>query len=557
MPPLNPSDSPPEDKSIAPVPEAPSHDVLITPPAPQSVATTEQPPQPKKHKKHPILRVMLIFITLVIILILTLVGWIYARHISITFGSKNKDISILRGAVFEGDMSQFAPTMGSDDSTLYLNRQIFEGLVRFKDQTKITPWLATSWNNPDDTTWVFTLKQGVKFHTGNTMTAKDVVYSYNQLKQNSAYSYVFSTIKDVQALGDNQVKITTKTVDPVLINRLADMFIIDSTADGKADPVYGTGPYELKPGTTATKDQVNLVAFPDYHGGHIYTHEVQVRVYSDQDTTATALGFLKGNLNIIGFVPSGVAATAKTLRFHINSKDDPSVYMLQFNTQDKNSPLANLKIRQAIYQTIDVPSLLEAIGRSDTGTIADQVLSPLIPGYNPDIQRPPQDTNAAHQLVKDAGYANGATITLTVYSAAEDAGKEIARQLAAVGITVKLDVRSDVTQLAADQAAGKLEAAYFAEGSSIIDASDVFQALDGVVYKNSAAEALMQKADSTFDSTQRLEDLKQVSKILADDVAVVPLYTNRLQWITDKAYIMPQDELTNGFGVYLANVQMP
>lgn len=499
----------------------------------------------------------MLVIALLTVFVLSLAAWIYTRHLNITFGSNNKDVGIIRAAVFEGDLSQFAPTMGNDDATLYLNRQMFEGLVRFEDQTKITPWLATSWSNPDDMTWIFKLKQGVKFHTGNIMTAKDVVYSYNQIKQNSAYSYVFSTIKDVQAMGDYQVKIITKTVDPVLINRLADMFIIDSTAAGKADPVYGTGPYQIKPGTTALKDQINLIAFPDYHGGHVYTHELQVHVYSGQDSANTALGFLRGSLNLIGFVPAGVVSTAKTLRFHINSKDDPSVYMLQLNTQKKDSPLANLKIRQAIYQAIDVPSLLEAIGRSDTGTIANQVLSPLIPGYNPDIQRPAQNIDAARQLVKEAGYSSGAAITLSVYSAAADAGKEIARQLAAIGINVKLDVRDDVSQLAADQTAGKLEATYFAEGSSIVDASDVFGALVGDAYKNPAAEALMQKADNTFNSVQRLNDLKQVSQILATDVAVVPLYTNRLQWVTDKAYVMPQDELTNGFGVYLSKVQMP
>lgn len=557
MPPSNPSSSKPPSGHL---PETdPVQLNTVSDPVQATPVSTEMLPVPyKKHKKHLILRTFLIIAALIVFVIVSLFAWIYLRHVNITFGSNNKDVGIIRAAVFEGDMSQFAPKLGSDDPTLYLNRQIFEGLVRFEDQTKITPWLATSWNNPDDMTWIFTLKQNVKFHTGNTMTAKDVVYSFDQLKQNSNYGYVFSTIKSVEAVGDDKVKITTKTPDPILINRLADMFIIDSTADGKADPIYGTGPYLLKPGTTATKNQINLVAFPDYHGGHIYTREVQVNVYSGEDTAGTALGFLKGNLNLIGFVPSGVVSTAKTLRFNINSKDDPSVYMIQFNTLKKGSPLANLKIRQAIYQTVDVPTLLDAIGRSDTGTISKQVIPPLIPGYNPDITRPNHDLDAARQLVKDAGYPNGTSFTLSVYSAAQDAGKEIARQLGQVGITVKLDVRDDVTQIAADQAAGKLEASYFAEGSSIVDASDVFQTVaDGHNYANSAINSLMKQADSTFNPAQRLDDLKQVSKLLADDVAVVPLYTNRLQWITDKAYVMVQDELSNGFGVYLYKVQMP
>jgi ABC-type transport system substrate-binding protein len=120
-------------------------------------------------------------------------------------------------------------------------------------------------------------------------------------------------------------------------------------------------------------------------------------------------------------------------------------------------PLTNLKVRQAIARTIDVRALLKAIGRDKTGQVASQLLSPVIPGYNPDIMRPAINLDAARSLIKQAGYPNGAEITLTVFSAAKDVADEVTRQLGHIGLRVHVITRDDSDGLLTDANAGKFE----------------------------------------------------------------------------------------------------
>lgn len=542
----------PTDPSQPPNPSQP----VGQPPVQPSVPPNLLEPLPKPAKKHHWLRWLLIGLASTLIVIGLAVWWLlYFRHFN--FGHRGGDIGVVKAGIFEGTMNHFAPTMESDDATVYMNRQIFEGLVIYQDKTKISPNLVTGWTNPDDKTWIFSLKPNIKFHDGNIMTAKDVVYSYQQYKQNQNFGYVTETIASVDAIGDSQVKFTTKTVDPILLNRLVDMFIIDANANGKASPDYGTGAYQVKTGTTPTSSHIELAAFDSYHGGKPHARGVQVTVYNEDDQDAVTKAFILGKLNLVAFVPTAVVETAKSLHFQSGSRDDPSIYQLAMNTSKAGSPLAKLKVRQAILRTIDVPALLKAIGREQTGQQADQALASSIPGYNPAITRPGIDLTAARQLLKEAGYPNGTSITLTVFSAAKDAGSELARQLAQVGIKVNLNVRDDVDGIQADAAAGKLESFYYAEGTSLLDGSDVFTKMaQETNYHNPAVDKLQADASSTLNQVDHLNALKKISQIFADDIPSIPLYTNKNQWIMDRAYVMPEDTLVSGLGVYMWKVHL-
>lgn len=518
--------------------------------------TPEHKPQ-KKRSITVFLKWFLIVLCSLGILMGVFVWWLfYFRHFN--FGHKGGDIGLIKAGIFEGTLNQFAPALDSNDSTLYLNRQMFEGLVRFEDKTNITPLLATSWRNPDPKTWIFTLKDGVHFHTGNILEPKDVVYSYEQYKQNSSFDYVTATIKSVTAISNHEVKIVTTTVDPVLLNRLVDMFIVDSSANGKADPRYGTGPYEQKPHTTATASHIELSGFREYHLAPVHVKEIHVTVYPEDQLSQVTKDFLLGRLNIVGFVPSEVMDTAQSLNFKSGSKEDSSVYEIGFNTKKVGSPVQKLKVRQAIRDAIDVPMLLKAIGRDKTGTLANQVLTPDIPGYNPDIQNQTVNKEEARKLLAEAGYGQGAHITLTVFSAAEDAGREIARQLEEVGIMVDLDVRDDVAKLQQDLQNGQLEAFYYAETTSLLDGSDVLSKVAQTAnYDNPQFKENLTKSNGTLEAGKRLGYLEEASNLLVDDVVAVPLYSNKSLWIMDKAYDMPEDTLVSGLGVYIYKTTLP
>ena len=183
---------------------------------------------------------------------------------------------------------------------VFTDSQLFEGLVGYQDQIKIKPMLATSWSNPDDSTWVFNLRHNVKFHSGRTMTADDVKYSLDyavahQGDNGSATQLALaSSINSVKVLNPYQVQITTNGPDAVLLNRLAALYVVDSKAK-LGDPNAGTGPYMIKPGTIKPNaSALDLVAVNNYWGGHVYTRAVhfQEDATEDQMTKDAAAGKL-------------------------------------------------------------------------------------------------------------------------------------------------------------------------------------------------------------------------------------------------------------------------
>ena len=92
---------------------------------------------------------------------------------------------------------------------------------------KIGPALAKSWKTTDPNTWIFTLREDVKFSDGSKMTSDDVVFSILRAKQRTSdFKEYISTISGVEAVGDYSVKIITSKPNPILLNQLSNIFIM-------------------------------------------------------------------------------------------------------------------------------------------------------------------------------------------------------------------------------------------------------------------------------------------------------------------------------------------
>jgi peptide/nickel transport system substrate-binding protein len=510
----------------------------VTPPI------TEETTAPKKH--------WLIWGIIAVAVLAAITLSVWSVFFSKPEAAAKKDIPNLTYGVISGPLNSYFPnaSVGVDEYTF--NEQIFEGLVTYRDR-KIVPNLATSWTNPDTSTWVFNLKTGVKFHSGRTMTAADVKYSIEQVNGKPYGDLFASTIKSVEVTGANQVKIITDGPDPVLLNKLIFLFVVDSksTAPGTADA--GTGPYTLKPGSQNTENSADLIAFDQYQGGHVYTRELHFRVFGDDAAMTDALK--QGKVNLATFSDIAVSDSLKS-KYYTFYIDDPTVFSLIFNVRNHVGPLQKLKVRQAVYQAIDVNAFIKAIGAK--GTPANQIVVKDIPGYNPDIVRPAFDQTAAKKLLANAGYPNGLTLTFSYaenISLLQSVADEVKRQLAQVGITVKLeklsgDHRSDPYQ-------GKSEMYFTGYSSDLLDLSDAIATeFQGPNYDNPAVDTLMLDANKTFDPAKRLSVLKDASKTLMDDVAYAPIYSGVAPYLLDKSnYVMPVDIPATAYpGVYFWRV---
>jgi len=546
--PSTPVDSPPP--SPQPEPPTPTDTASNAVPAPPAAT----PPKPKGGSKK----------WLVVIILLLLVAAGAAGAYLILHKSKkpaqqatvtkNEIPVIVYGTTSDGPTGTFYPynLPNTEGNTPFdENQQIFEGLVQFTNAKQISPQLATGWTNPDDTTWIFTLAKNIKFHNGHIMTAKDVVFSLNNFRTTDTGKAFAITLDKVEAVDDYKVKITTKGPDPLLLNRLAFLYIIDSKGDKPGSTANGTGPYTLKPGTKPSVTEDQLVAFDNWHGGRPLTRAVTYKVYADEDTMIAALK--KGEINIAGdlFDQKNIDAVPTG---HTDLKfQDIGQSVLEMNVNKKNSPVANKLVRQALYAAIDPAGVLKA--RGVQGVVVNQIVPQDVPGYNPTIPTHVRDTAKAKALLKQAGYPNGVTIPYTVCTCnGKSVVNEIIKEAGEGGITLKA-IAYDIDQINTDVLAGKFDLWGYAWNTQLLDASDVFtSAFQGKVYTNPAIDAQIATANKTLDAAKRLGILQNISKDLMDDVAWIPLYSRLEHWVVPTNYVIQRDWPGEAFGVNFASV---
>lgn len=144
------------------------------------------------------------------------------------------------------------PNMYNEIPALTITEQIFNTLLRVDENGNIVPELAESYEYVTPTELVIKLKQGIKFHNGDTLTAKDVVFSINRMLSKPASKIMIDAISKVEAVDDNTVKITlSKPSSPLLFGLAHPLTAILNEKDtvAKNDTIatapVGTGPYKF------------------------------------------------------------------------------------------------------------------------------------------------------------------------------------------------------------------------------------------------------------------------------------------------------------------------
>jgi peptide/nickel transport system substrate-binding protein len=379
---------------------------------------------------------------------------------------------------------------------------IYESLITYKG-TSYTPVpdLAKSWTvTGGGSVFTFKLRQGVKFASGNPVTAQDVLFSYNRainLKDNPAP--LFGSIKSVTAPDASTVRITLKAPD---VSFLAVMVgpnfgVVDSKtviAQGGTDAANastadkattylnsnsaGSGPYVLKEWTRNTR--IVLERNPNYWGPAPYFQEVILNGVKDAQTQALQLK--KGDADIAFSLTSDQLASLKSdSNVKVNYGPTPDyVYMAMNISPALSKPLSSPLVRQAIRYAIDYNGIINKL-LNGAGT---QIASVIPLGY---IGNSPAQNAAARiitnvtkakALLAQAGYPNGFTVQMTYLNGyvfdgidPNSLAAKIINDLKAVGITVTPDPEQTSVGLAKYRAR-KAQIALMPWGADYLDAYD-------------------------------------------------------------------------------------
>lgn len=437
----------------------------------------------------------------------------------------------------ESELASLDPVAYTEVATWSVLGNIYEGLVTFDKDMTLTPALAVSWNTPDEHTWIFQLRKGVRFHDGRPLTAQDVRFSIQraQSEASSGLKGYLSTIETVEALDEHTLQVHVLRPDPLMLNRLANVLILPAAyADILTHPI-GTGPYRFLSWQKGTS--LDVEAFVDYWRGKPAIDRVRFLPVEDGDKGVELLG--SGGVDVLRWVPEASAARVRELAHaRLVTRAGLAAYYLWFDCRPRlgqaANPFADRRVRQAISRAVDRDDLARRLG----GLVAplNQLVHDGVVGYVPDLPPLPFDRDGARRLMAEAGHPRGLKVTLThrpqpslsVVSAA------LREMLGAIGIEVTVETLDWPRML--DAMKGHLP---FYLAAWQFDDGDAWTFLRDCLftrspasgyggynagYSNPVVDRLIDEHDRIFDSAKRRQVSDRLLRLLNDDAPLVPLY---------------------------------
>lgn len=375
---------------------------------------------------------------------------------------------------YKDDISTLDPAIGYDWQNWSMIKSLFGRLLDYKPgTTEIVPSLAESYTvSEDGKTFTFKLRPNVKFHNGREVTAEDVVYSFQRTidpKTKSPgqgfYSNVVGfdelaggktqSLTGVKAIDPSTVQITLKQPDASFLHIVAINFsaivpkeeVAKYGEDFGKHPV-GTGPYKFV--SWDLGKQLTLERNPAYFEACV-PHLDRIVFEVGQEPTVAMLRLERGEVDVLG---DGIPP-ARFVDFSGNPKTkDLVVRGTQMQTgyvamNTRIEPFNNVKVRQAMNMAINKDKVVQIInGRA---AVANQVLPPLMPGYDPNYKGYEYSPEKAKALLAEAGFPNGFSTQLFANNTDPNPRivQLIQQDLAAVGIKAELKTQAQATVIAA------------------------------------------------------------------------------------------------------------
>lgn len=466
------------------------------------------------------------------------------------------------------------PAFAKSQVLIWPVNQLFNGLVQMDNQLSIKPCIAKSWEiAKNGKRYTFYLRNDVWFHHSNlfpdgkrrVVTANDFEYSLNRIidpKTGSPGAWIFNQVAEngITALNDTTLQIKLKNPFPAFLGLLTMPYcsVVPKEAidyykqDFRNHPV-GTGPFQIK--FWKEGEKLILTKNPNYfekdEKGNPLPYLDAISITFINDKQSEFLEFLKGNIDFISGLSPANKDELITRNGRLNPKYKGQIKMISqpyLNTEylgflldtskisNKNSPVINKKIRQAINYGFDREKMMKYL-RNNIGIPATNGFIPKgMPSFSDEVKGYEYKPGKTRALLKEAGYPNGeglAPINLTTTSDYLDLCEYIQQELSQFGIEINIDVSTGAT-FREMVAYSKLE---FFRGSWIADYPDAenYMALfysknfsptgpNYTHYANQSFDDLYQKAmNQTVDSI-RYTLYRQMDRIIINDAVVVPLY---------------------------------
>lgn len=444
------------------------------------------------------------------------------------------------------DPPDLDPHMQTTSSLQWICGMAYNGLLRFDvapgngpesvEAATPVPDLAESFEVSDDgLSYIFTIRQGVKFHDGIDLTTEDVAYSLDRIRSDGPEfqrSYAFTPVATVEATDETTVTVTMTEPYAAFINqiavaytRVAPKHVIEENGDMK-QLMVGTGPFKLDSYTRGQK--FVFVRNEDYWEENIpRADQIDITIMPDNSTQLAA--FTAGQLDT--YEPANYAQVETILG------TNPDVVVNEFATMGlagigcntSIEPFNDVRVRQALFLAIDQQQIIDVVM---TGHGAKQRVVPaaftgwVVPyeelplGDGPDLDR-------ARQLLAEAGYPDGFDVQCkTVYRYTQREATVAAEQFKEIGVNMEIvDVEYGAFLEARNTGDFDLIAFSLSPFGDIEDFTTALYQTEASRnyggWGNADLDDLLQQGRQELDEERRKEIFAEVQSILAENSWVI------------------------------------
>src|SRR5271170_4870722 len=452
--------------------------------------------------------------------------------------------------IIESSPNNLDLRQGTDAQSERVGGLIFDALVKKDEHYELQPWLATSWEQPDALTWVFHLRDDVRFHDGRPLEAEDVAYTIRSLIDGSlvtAKGGNFAAIERVEVPDRLTVVVRTKRPDAGLLFNMSDgLFGVVPRGSGRDFGLHpvGSGPFRF---VSAVQDKEVVVernhdywaGMPAVQAGVRRIERIRFEVVPD--TITSALELEKGSADLASNVVTLDMVHTLESRPNLRVESGPGspVVYVTFNVTDPL--LKDKRVRQAVACAIDRQPIVDAIWRGQA-----RLASTLLPAEHwaaatdAELAQYPHDVARARRLLDDAGFPagrDGVRMRLTMKTSTDETTRLMAavlqQQLRGAGIA--LEIRStEFGTFYSDVTKGAFQI-YALRWIGSNEDPDIFRYAYGSGsfppkggnrgrYSNPRVDALLAEASASSDRAVRTKDYVEVQQILAEELPGIPLW---------------------------------
>ncbi|MFW5734337.1 MAG: ABC transporter substrate-binding protein, partial [Oceanidesulfovibrio sp.] len=461
----------------------------------------------------------------------------------------------------DADPVSMDPHVQLSGGMLQYSHLVFDPLLRWTKDMKFEPRLAEKWERMDDLTMRFHLRKGVKFHSGNEFTAKDVAWTLARLKKSQDFKGLFEPFAEPKIVDDYTIDLVTKRPYPLLLNMATYLFPMDSEfytgtdeSGQPKDAILKTGPSFAavnESGTgkyiVAEREQGVKTVFTEFEGywdtespGNV--SEIILTPIKEDATRVAAL--LSGDVDFIMPVPpQDLDRLGQSEDVKVVTMTGSRVITFQLN-QKRREEFKDPKVRQAIIYATNNPGIVQKIMKG-FGTAAGQQSPEGYQGHDPALT-PRYDLEKAKQLMAESGYPDGFTVTMIApnnrYVNDEKIAEAFVAMMSKIGIEVDLKTMPKAqywdqfdAQVADIQMIG-----WHADTE---DTGNFFEFLlmcpnketgygqyNSGNYCNPEVDEIILASQSETDVAKRSAMLQKAEAIVYEDAAYVPLHWQDLSW---------------------------